>query len=562
MSLIIQKAIKVCCARQYLYIFVISIVSLILSTRGISDEGIISLNGDMPRYMMNGVYFHDLIRDLPFSNFIQYTLHYFAKYPALTLGHHPLLPGVALAPFYSILGISVFSARLMVVAFLLLAGITFFILIKNMYDEDIALISSLLLMTNPFLVKLSRVVMSEIPTLALMIITTYFFYRFCKSEKKIYACLFVISSVMSVYAKHTAIVMLPFFLGCFIITKGISRLFKKDVIISSMVIISLILPLVPITLKFSQYNVALSKKIMVVVSKNSSEDFLGVLQYLSRIFFDILQYIWQDHFTIPFLTVSLISIIISLYRRRRNELTFVLWIVFFFFFSVYYKAPAARHTIYWIPAFCLLAATPINLMKHRIWKASASAIIILIVGYQFMIAFRSPPEYARGYEKAAEYIVNTWKGDSVLYSSRKDTGYFIFFIRKHNKNQNMIVLRANKILATSAMNRIVGDRIQSRREIYDTLDKFGIAYIVLEDKRFRSKALNWLREEVKSERFFLHKRIPIQSSEPRCRDATLDIYEYIGYTKARSDAELQMNIPLMGDSISVRFNDLLEKKNP
>jgi len=105
-------------AKQWIYIVLICIVSLLLATKGIRDEGTVSLQGDMPRYMMNGVYFYDLTRDLPFLNIIDYTLQYFARYPALSLGQHPLLPGIVQVPFYSIFGISVFSARLMTVFFM------------------------------------------------------------------------------------------------------------------------------------------------------------------------------------------------------------------------------------------------------------------------------------------------------------------------------------------------------------------------------------------------------------------------------------------------------------
>ncbi|UCH58589.1 MAG: hypothetical protein JSV61_10245 [Anaerolineales bacterium] len=84
-------------------ILLISIISLILSAKGITRESTVSPNGAMPRYMMNGVFFHDLMRDWPLSNITQYAFQYFARYPALTLKHHPLLPGVALVPFYAIL---------------------------------------------------------------------------------------------------------------------------------------------------------------------------------------------------------------------------------------------------------------------------------------------------------------------------------------------------------------------------------------------------------------------------------------------------------------------------
>jgi len=103
-------------------------VALLFSTKNIIDEGTISPGGDMPRYLMNGVYFFDLFHDMPsLTNLMDYTLHYFARYPALSLGHHPMFPSLIQVPFLKIFGISVLSARLSMVFFLLLAANVLFV---------------------------------------------------------------------------------------------------------------------------------------------------------------------------------------------------------------------------------------------------------------------------------------------------------------------------------------------------------------------------------------------------------------------------------------------------
>jgi len=170
------------------------------------------------------------------------------------------------------------------------------------------------------------------------------------------------------------------------------------------------------------------------------------------------------------------------------------------------------------------------------------------------------PQYAYGYEEAAKYIVNNWKGDSVLYCSKKDSGYFIFFVRKHDQNKDRIVLRADKILATSRMNRIFDDRIHSKDDIKNILYKFGIAYVVIEDQKYKSKSLEWLRSVAKSDEFILRKSIPLRTNSSRIQNIVLNIYELKNYRSADPNAILQFNVPLMGETINVRFEDLL--KNP
>ena len=121
-----------------IYLSLVTIVILLLGTKGIRDEGTVALSDDMPRYLMNGVYFHDLIRDFPITHPITYTYQYYARYPALSLGHHPLLLGVAQVPFYTIFGISVSSARLTILCFMLLAGIVWFRLLRSMMSTSLS----------------------------------------------------------------------------------------------------------------------------------------------------------------------------------------------------------------------------------------------------------------------------------------------------------------------------------------------------------------------------------------------------------------------------------------
>ena len=533
-------------AKSRIYIVLLCIVTILLTTKGITDEGVIDMYGDAPRYMMNGVYFYDLISDMPFTNFIEYTLQYYARYPALSLGHHPLLLGVAEVPFYTVFGVSVFSARLTIVFFIMLAGIMWFLLIRAVYNENVAFLSSLLFMTTPFIVQFSRIVMSEIPTLALIIATVYFFYQYCKLDKKKYAVAFAVCFILSIFSKHLAVFMLPVFFLYLLITKGIRKLITKKVIISCVIITLLIVPLVLITLKFSQVNVG--RYIRIIFSGIEASRFSHSFKY-----------IWQDHLTLPVLILSIISICVSIYRRDKHAMLFILWITFFYLQISYIGFERARDSIYWIPVFCLFAATAINFFHHSSWKVALSTILLIIAGYQFMVSFQREPTYADGYEQAAKYVVENRKGESVLYSSEVDTGYFVFFTRKHDPHQDLIVLRADKLLVTRRSTAIVEERITKREEIYEILKDFGIGYVVIEDKEFESPPLEWLREEVKSDEFILRKGIPIRSNDYRLKDVELAIYEYKGYTPPKRGKVLHMNLPLMGDSITVKFDDLLNK---
>ena len=323
----------------------------------------------------------------------------------------------------------------------------------------------------------------------------------------------------------------------------------KKIILPCIIIALLLLPIIFVTLKYSQTNV----RWIFRKSLSSRIELSNLLYHLKAL--------WKYHLTLPVLILSLVSIGVSVYRKDKRAIIFLIWIAGYYLLITYTGANnSPRYSIYWIPAFCILTATAVDFFHYRRWKVLISTILIVIAGYQFVIAFHSEPTYAEGYEEAARYVVENRKGESVLFSSSADTGYFVFFARKHNPNKDLIVLRADKILVTSRISRIIEERIKNREAIYEILRDFGTCYVVIEDKEFKSPPLEWLREEVKSDRFILRKRIPIHSNSNKLRDVALDIYEYKEYTPPKRGKKLQMNIPLMGDSISVEFDDLLHNK--
>jgi hypothetical protein len=388
--------------------------------------------------------------------------------------------------------------------------------------------------------------MSEIPTLALIIFAAYFCYQYCKSDENNYAFATAITLALSVYAKHVAVFIFPAFLCYLIINKGIRRIIQKELIISYLIIIILILPLVFITLKFSQLNVA-----AVTETSISSKLVLSNISYHIKA-------IWTKHLTLPVVILSFISISVSVLQRDKRATLFLLWILGCYLLITYLGITRPRDTIYWIPAFCLFSAMTINLFQYHALRVLVSTMLFLIAGYQFVYAFKTVPEYAYGYEQAASYVVDNRTGESVLYGGNTSS-YFIFFVRKHDPDRDLVVLRANKILATSKMHRIVEERITKREEIYDVLNDFGVGYVVIEDTESDSRTLEWLREEVKSDKFILRKRISLKSNRSYVDKVPLSIYEYKGYTSSKDDVVLHMNIPLMGDLIEIPFKDLIKK---
>jgi dolichyl-phosphate-mannose-protein mannosyltransferase len=523
----------------------------LLAARGIRSEATGSFQGDMPRYLMNGAYFHDLITDLPFRNPIEYTYAYYARYPALSLGFHPLLPGALVTPFYFLFGISVFAGRVATISLLLVTVLAWFFLVRSIYDERIALLSSLLLTTTPYVIGASRVVMSEIPALAMLTLTTFLFVRYCQSGRRTHLFLFAVVAGLSGYAKHHCVFMLPAFALYFVLTKGWRRLFAWDLALAAVLIVALLAPLVPLTLNFSRANVAWV----------SGQGIASRLQPGNLLYY--LQAIWRYHLTPPVTILSTLGFVLALFRLWRGDrrpLLFVLWIVLFYVQLTYTGTQVARYAIYWVPPFCLLATLVVDAVPRRSWKVLATAAVVVIAAYQFADAWLQAPEYGAGYEEAARYVVDHRKGDSVLYAAEEDSGFFTFFVRKHDRDRDLIVLRADKLLATSALFRIIEDRITNPQEIHDILHDFGTGYVVIEEKdhgSFRTHPMLLLQQLVDSGVLVLRERIPLRTNSRRLDDVkSIGIYEYTGYAPRKPGQMLRMRIPLMAGEVDVPFDRL------
>jgi hypothetical protein len=537
--------------RSWLATAILCAAAILAAGRGMTNESAVTLDGDMPRYLMNGVFFLDVLRDMPVTRLIDYTRHYFARYPALSLGHHPLVPAVAQVPFHWLFGVSVFAGRAMIAAALIVAALVWFALIRRHYDETTALTSSLLMVTTPIVVGISHSVLSEVPTLTLIIVALYFLDRFCATEARRHLAAFAVAVVLSAYSKHFAVLMLPVYLAYFVSVKGVRRLLAADVLYSCLFIILLILPLVPLTLRLSRFNLA--------VVTEWAPDELASEDPLSKYLF-YLNELWQTQTTVPLVILSVASMIGAAVRRDRRALLFALWIAFFYVQLMAVGWTDTRFSFYWIPAFCLFAASAPHVVNIRWARVALTAAVVLTIGYQArVVAIGQTPAGAEGYEEAARYVVEHPKGDTVLYSAGVDSGFFVFFVRKHDTARRTVVLRADKILTTSQLAQLnLEDRIKHPEEIDRILREFGVAYVVLEETDYPAGPLDWLRQQTQSDSFALRRRIPVRSTDPRLRGVSVAVYEYRAHTPADPSAVLSMSIPLIGDSIAVPLRDLIE----
>jgi hypothetical protein len=137
----------------------------------------------------------------------------------------------------------------------------------------------------------------------------------------------------------------------------------------------------------------------------------------------------------------------------------------------------------------------------------------------------------------------------------------VFFVRKHDADRRLVVLRSDKMLTTSRMRRLdFNRRIDSPDEILPILRRYGVGYVVIEEYEYPEGPLQWLLHSVQQDDFVLRSRVPVGSLDRRLANAHLSVYEVKNVSSAAPDAALSIEVPLMNDRIDVRMSELAHRK--
>jgi len=213
----------------------------------------------------------------------------------------------------------------------------------------------------------------------------------------------------------------------------------------------------------------------------------------------------------------------------------------------------ARYTFGAMPAYFLLAgglATAVTTRPHR---RAVMVVLAACVFWQAWLVATIRPSGAGGYEAAARWVVDHSATPTVLFDTAVDSGYFAFFVRKHDPNRRLVLLRADKLEPPGGRET----RLQTPEQLYGHLRRFGIRFVVVEDHQGMPRGLPSLRAELRTDRFVEWERIPIDSNDRRIRGVALAIYEFRDAQPADLDAEVDIGIPLGRREIRLRLRDLI-----
>lgn len=532
----------------------VMMLTVALGARGITDEASVLLGGDMARYVMDGVFLHDLIGSggaWNHDDLIRYAEHYFARYPALSLGHHPPLPYVALVPFLAVFGVSLFTARLAALTFFLLATWGLYALSKRTLGWQAASWAALLFVTNLYVLRAGQYLLSEMPMLVFILAALIALFVYCDTQKAKYLAWFVMAAAASLYGKQLAVFMFPIY-GLVLVTQlGWRSLLRRHVIVLTLIGIMLVAPLVVMTIALSPANVA-------IVAWATTGLVTGTRHMTIPA---IVTAILRTHLSLPTMFVVIAgAIALILGRNRKVAIAGLAWILVVVGGAVIFAGGVepARYSFGAMPAYCFLAAGLVVGAESRMARWTAVIVLSSCVLWQSWIIRNVRPSGAGGYEAAAEYVVAESREPAVLFDSAVDTGYFVFFVRKHDELGRLLILRADKLMTMPGIDRTgPRSRISTPAEIYDLLKKFGVQFVVVEERDKGPQSLRLLHAELKTDRFVERQRIPIVSLEPAARGKDIVIYEFKDAGPADPEAELDIDIPKGNREIRIRMKDMV-----
>ncbi len=502
---------------------------------------------DAPRHALNGVFVRDFLVDLPLKNPEQYAINYYLQYPALTILFYPPLFPLVEALFYSLFGVSSFSAQLTVTLFYVAAALGVYMVARRWLSVWQAFSVSILFVALPELALWGRQVMLDVPAYAFLIWSVYLYLRFLDEEKPTLLYGAVIVYCLGLYTKLSIIFLLPIFLLTLLWFKGTKLFNKRYVWGSAILFIVGIIPLVILTLKFGQANVQSVSGIED--AETSRLSLVGWLWY-ARVIPD----------QIGWLTVILAGsyVGISTFRKQwrlpRADYAFLLLCLIFgylFFSAVDLKDPRLNiYILFPLPIFAVLLLT-------RIFPTPFSTVLSVgfaIASLVYTIRYDEVP-YVRGYDRVSDYIAeNAPQNSAVLFSGYRD-GSFIFHLRTHEERRDLSVIRADKLLLRVTIRRGLGvrERNMTEAQLADTLSRLGVHYVINQPNFWDDiENMKMLQRLLASPQFEEVASFPIVSNRSHL-DKEVKVYRNRSAV-LEGDRSLELHLDIIGTTIRGGIN--------
>jgi hypothetical protein len=495
--------------RPYIPLLAIGLIATLCIVRGIT-VGEFDFNIDEPDHAATGFYFHDLLLDHPVTHPLEYTYLYYAHYPALGLIHWPPFFHFCEGIMFLLFTPSVVTARVTVLLFALLGIYFWFKFVSEFHDSWMGALAALFLALAPGVFLYEKVVMLEVPSLALSIAATYFWSRYLRTEESKAAYWFGVCAALALMTKQNTIYLAPFCLFTIIAWGKWRLLLKRPTIIA--VAICLLLSGPFYVLAFRLHGGTIGKDVM-----NASVSQMNRFTY----YFVTL----PEQLGWPLLVLSLLGIATyRLWDKDKNTKFMMIWIAASYLTLTVVGVKATRYAIYWIPPFIYFAVAPLSALRDRL-RVGASIVMSGVLAMLIFSSWFYERPYVSGYAASARRITEMSKSGFILFDGDLPAN-FIFFVRLYDPGHRFFVLR--KALYTGQIMPEYGESelLHTEQDLNDLMTRYGIRFVVVSEKSTQMFPVQaTLRKLLSSDPYRLVQRFMVDTNQPAWTGDNLLLYE-------------------------------------
>ncbi len=502
--------------------------------------------GDAARHAINGFFWWDFLARAP-SSPKDFALQYYARYPATSPTSYPpffyLLEGIG----YRLIGPSPFVAKGIVQAFTLLGALYIASWLRRWVRPEAGWGGALVLL-QPGTIIWSNVVMLNVPSAALSVAALFHTRRWLESglRQQVYlGVAFMILAVLTYFPSAvSSLVVLPW-----LIAYDRWSIFSNQSVRTIGIVVALLflLPFALLLSRWAPLPIALSAPTM-----------RRILDPESWVYYASAERQLLDRTILLLAPVGAIAGIADRTLRREVALPSI-WIVVVYGVLSTMSVREARYGLLLVPPLVILATIGLwSVSRLAMTLAGGEATRCLCVILAALIALGAYGAQARwipfaeGFQPVVSFLQKQATGGRVLYEGEYD-GLFIFYVRAADPTFRWTVVRAGKLLYSSAIfsDWRLTERVSSAKDVISVLQKeCGCGWIAIERRKGPDPvaASGYLREALHGPEFERVASFPIDSQRTRA----VDVYRVLMPIEVPETLELPFPILHEGTSFRAR----------
>lgn len=518
-----------------LVLFIVAVVAMRHIERGEFD-----FNVDESQHACTGQFVASFIRDHPILHPIQYTYLYYAHYPALSgVIHWPPFFYIYEGVIFALFGASVVTARLAVLTMSLLGLAFWFRLVERLHSTTAAVAATLLLGFTPVVVLYNKVVMMEMPSLALAIIASYLWILFLQEQRNEYLYWFSFSAALAVLTKQNC-VYLPLFCLLSLLALGAWRLLLRRATLLALAIGVVMAGPYYLLVYLTHW------KTIAGDALEKQPSFMGSVTFYIKAIPELTGW--------PILLLALVGIITCFFwAPRKNVLIFGSWMMAVYLTMTLIGHKEARYVICLVPALLYFALWP--LLWSAVPKKVFGAALACMVAYLAWSAWLYDRPYIAGYAPVARAI--SQRADSGIILLDADVpANFIFFMREQDPQGRFVVLR--KAMYSFRIKSSLGYEVymHTSSDLEALFRDDGIRYIVVSNRPPENFPIcRILRDFLQTKDFRLIGQYPVESNTGGWKNYSLLVYENLHVVQPES-ATLHIPMLTLSHGIDISFSEL------